>query len=104
VRAVNGIGDDGAASLAPSLLGMPQLTSLDLGGTLRASAASCTVSGWLRTPAVHGVMLRAAGWGVCARGCSWCGGGSGEGWTEGRRCVQRIGSEQLGQRRWHRVS
>ncbi len=34
VRADNRIGDDGAASLAPSLLRMTQLTSLDLGGTL----------------------------------------------------------------------
>ena len=38
VRADNQIGDDGAASLAPSLLRMAQLTSLDLGGTLRALA------------------------------------------------------------------
>ncbi len=34
----NQIGDDGAASLAPSLLMMPQLTLLELSGTLRASA------------------------------------------------------------------
>ncbi len=40
VRAVNQIGDDGAASLAPSLFRMAQLTSLDLSGTLRASAAA----------------------------------------------------------------
>ena len=40
-------------NLAPSLRGMTQLTSLDLSGTLRASAASCAVSGCLRTPAVR---------------------------------------------------
>ena len=34
-------------NLAPSLLRMTQLTSLDLSGTLRASAASCAVSGCL---------------------------------------------------------
>ena len=54
VRAGNAIGDEGAASLAPSLLRMTQLTSLDFGGTLRASAASSAVSGCLRPPAVHG--------------------------------------------------
>ena len=54
VRAANEIQAAGAASLAPSLGGMTQLTSLDLGGTLRASAASCAVSAWLRTPAVYG--------------------------------------------------
>ncbi len=36
-------------NLAPT-----QLTSLGLGGTLRALAGSCAVSGYLRTPAVHG--------------------------------------------------
>jgi hypothetical protein len=40
VRAANDIRAAGAASLAPSLFRMTQLTSLDLGGTLRASAAS----------------------------------------------------------------
>ena len=50
VCADNRIGDDGAASLGPSLLRMTQLTSLVLGGTLRASAASCAVSRCLRTP------------------------------------------------------
>jgi hypothetical protein len=53
VRSGNRIGADGAASLAPSLVRMTQLTALDLRGTLRASAASCAVSGCLRTPAVH---------------------------------------------------
>ena len=38
VLAVNEIQADGAGSLAPSLLWMTQLTSLDLGGALRASA------------------------------------------------------------------
>ena len=41
-------------NLAPSLGGMTQLTSLDLGGTLHASAGCRAVSGCLRTPAVHG--------------------------------------------------
>ena len=40
VRVGNRIGDDGAASLAPSLAMMMKLTSLDLGGALRASAAA----------------------------------------------------------------
>ena len=39
-------------NLAPSLGRMTQLTSLDLRSTLRASAASCAVSGCLRVPAV----------------------------------------------------
>ena len=39
--------------LAPSLGRMTQLTSLDLRGTLRASAASCAASGCLRTPAMR---------------------------------------------------
>jgi hypothetical protein len=38
MRAGNSIRDDGAASLAPSLGRMAQLTELDLSGTLRASA------------------------------------------------------------------
>ncbi len=41
-------------NLAPSLEGMTQLMSLDLRCTLRASSASCAVSGCLRSPAVHG--------------------------------------------------
>jgi hypothetical protein len=74
VRAGNAIGDEGAASLAPSLLRMTQLTSLDFGGTLRASAASSAVSGCLRPPANALMMLRAVGWGGCARGWSgWWG-------------------------------
>ncbi len=55
MRAGNWIGDDGAASLAPSLFRMTQLTSLVLGGTLDASATSCAVIGCLQPPAVNGV-------------------------------------------------
>jgi hypothetical protein len=85
VRAGNAIGDEGAASLAPSLGRMAELTSLDLSGTLRASAGSSAVSGWLRTPANALMLLRAVNWGGCARGCSgWWG------FCEGRRCVQAI--------------
>ncbi len=40
VRAGNYIGEAGAASLAPSLVRMTQLTTLDLFRTLRASAAA----------------------------------------------------------------
>ena len=64
-RAVNSIGEDGTASLAPSLERMTQLTELDLSGTLRASgaavlgadacerrqcddAAACCTPGWMR--------------------------------------------------------
>ncbi len=37
--------------------------------------------------------------------CSgWSGWGFCEGRAEGRRCVQTIGSEMMGQRRWHRAS
>ncbi len=53
MRADNHIGEAGAGSLAPSLLRMAQLTSLDLSRTLRASAGSCAVSGCLRPPAVR---------------------------------------------------
>jgi hypothetical protein len=45
VRAGNRIGAAGAASLAPSLLIMTQLTSLDLSGTLRASAGLALFAG-----------------------------------------------------------
>jgi hypothetical protein len=40
-------------TLVPSLGSLTQLTSLDLRGTLRASAASRAVSGCLRTPAMR---------------------------------------------------
>ena len=88
MRAGNAIGDAGAASLAPSLGRMTQLTSLDLGGTLRAPAKLR----WERVLANAGcawMMLRAVGWGGCAWGCSgWW--GFCEGRAEGRRCVQSI--------------
>ena len=53
LRAGNRIGDGGAASLAPSLERMAQLTSLNLGGTLRDIGGSCDASGCLRTPAMR---------------------------------------------------
>jgi hypothetical protein len=74
VRADNGIEDDGAASLAPSLVRMAQLTRLNLGGTLRASAAAGAVSGCLQNAGCGWMMLRGVGRGRCARGCSvWWG-------------------------------
>ncbi len=82
MRADNRIGDDGAASLAPSLERMAQLTSLSLSGTLRASAASCAVSGCLRAGNAL-MVLRVVGWGGCARGCS--------GWAEFARGEPRGG-------------
>jgi hypothetical protein len=76
-------------NLAPSLGGMTQLTSLDLGGTLDACNAL--------------MMLRAVGQGACAQGC--------DGWwgfarrrAEAPQCVQARRSVMMGQRRWHRVS
>ena len=45
MHAGNRIGDDGAASLAPSLERMTQLTSLDFSGTLRSSAAAALRAG-----------------------------------------------------------
>ncbi len=85
VRAGNALEDDGAASLAPTLGRMAQLTSLNLSCTLRASAGSCAVSGCLQTPAMHG--LRCVLWaeagargavvgGGCFRGASQRGGGA----------------------------
>ncbi len=76
-----------------SLGRMTALTSLDLRGTLRASAASC---------AVRGCLCVRVGWGGCARGCSrWWGLQTA---SRGARCVQKMGSDEMGQRRWHRVS
>jgi hypothetical protein len=74
VRADNGIEDDGAASLAPSLGRMAQLTSLDLHSTLRAIGGSWRC-GWMIANAGNALMMmRVAGWGGCARGCSrWWG-------------------------------
>ncbi len=74
VRVDNQIGDAGAASLAPSLGRMTQLTALDLCGALVCIGGSCAVSGCLRPPAVHGELgvLRAEG--GCVRGSSgWWG-------------------------------
>ncbi len=68
VCAVNQIGDDGAASLAPSLLRMAQLTSLDLSGTLCAWAAAVLFADACeRRLCMDGVCC---GLGGCARGCS----------------------------------
>jgi hypothetical protein len=63
VVAVADIGAAGAASLAPSLGRMAQLTSLNLFGTLRDTSASCAVSGCLRAPAMSLMMMRAVGLG-----------------------------------------
>ena len=62
VRAGNLIGDDGAASLAPGLLTMTQLTSLDLGSTLHASA-QLRCERVLANAGRAWMMLRAVGWG-----------------------------------------
>ena len=102
VRAGNEIRLDGAASLAPSLGRMAQLTSLNLGGTLRASAGLAPrARGCDRRPCMGYVACCGLGRlrvglylvvGVCNRR------------AEGRRCVQTMSSEELGQRRWHRIS
>jgi hypothetical protein len=105
VRADNDIEAAGAASLSPSLVRMERLTELDLSCTLLhrrqlrcervAANAGCA---WM--------MSRVAGWGGCALGYRgwWRVVGLATGRAEKRRCVQAIRSEQLGQRRWHRVS
>ncbi len=69
VLAGNQIGDDGAVSLASSLVRMPQLTSLDLRSTLRAIGDSWRCERVLAN-AGNALMMRAVGWGGCARGCS----------------------------------
>jgi hypothetical protein len=75
VRAGNRIGDDGAASLAPSLGRMAQLTSLDLGGTLRAIGWACAVANAGNVV----MMLCVVGRGGWAIGCSgWLGLARGE--------------------------
>ena len=61
VRADNQIDAAGAASLAPSLGRMAQLTSLDLSGTLRASAASWRCERVLANAGNALMMLRAVG-------------------------------------------
>jgi len=64
VRAGNKIGDDGTASLAPSLARMEQLTSLSLTCTLRASAAAAlSAGGCERRLCMNDVVC-------CALGCS----------------------------------
>ncbi len=70
----NQIEADGAASLAPGLLRMAQLTSLDLGGTLRDIGGSWRCERVLANAGCAPMMLRAVGWGGWARGCSgWWG-------------------------------
>ena len=95
MRAVNEIQDDGVASLAPSLFRMTQLTSLNLGGTLHASAASCAVSGCFANAGCALMMLRAVGWGGCALG--WSGLWVLRGVSRGASGRAGNGSEQLGQ-------
>ncbi len=63
VRAGNHIEADGAASLAPSLLRMMQLTSLDLSSTLRAIGWACAVANAGNAL----MMLHAVNCGGCAR-------------------------------------
>ena len=74
MRVGNQIGDDGTASLAPSLGRMAQLTYLGLGGTLRASAAQLCCERVAANAGCAWMMLHAVGWGCCALGCSgWWG-------------------------------
>jgi hypothetical protein len=61
VRADNQIGDDGAASLAPSLLRMAQLTSLDLYGTMCDIGGSWRCSRKLANAGNALMMMRAVG-------------------------------------------
>ena len=73
-RAGNRIGAAGAASLAPSLGRMTQLTSLNLCSTLRASAGLALWVGACERRQWGGMILCVAGRGGCARGCSgWWG-------------------------------
>ncbi len=87
LRAGNRIGAAGAALLAPSLGRMTQLTSLDLGGTLR------DIGGWRRERVLANagialMMMRVEGR-VVARGAV-AGAGVCEGRVEGRRRLQTI--------------
>ncbi len=66
MRAGNDIGADGAASLAPSLLQMTQLTSLDLHGTLCADRRQLRCERMLANGGNARMMLRVVGWGGCA--------------------------------------
>jgi hypothetical protein len=73
-RADNYIGAIGAASLAPSLGRMTQLTSLNLCSTLRASAGLALWVGACERWQCGWMILCVAGRGGCARGCSgWWG-------------------------------
>jgi hypothetical protein len=104
-RADNQIDADGAASLAPSLGRMAQLTTLNLGGTLCAIGGSWGCSRVLANAGNVLMMLCNVGWGGCALGCSgWWGLRGASRGAAGRWCVQTIRLEQMGQRRWHRVS
>ncbi len=74
MRADNRIGDDGAASLAPSLGRMTQLTSLSLSGMLCDIGGSWRCERVLATAGNVVMMLRAVGRGGWALGCSgWWG-------------------------------
>ena len=103
MRSGNDIGAAGAASLAPSLLRMTQLTSLNLYGALMRIGGQLRCERVLANAGCAWMMLFVVGCGGCARGCSglW---GLCEGRAEGRRCMQTITLEMMGQRRWHRVS
>ena len=70
VRAGNRIEDGGAASLAPSLGRMAQLTTLNLSGTLRDIGGSWCCERVLANAGNALMMLRVVGWGGCALGCS----------------------------------
>ena len=61
VRAGNGIGDDGAASLAPGLGTLTQLTTLNLGGTLRDIGGSWRCERVLANAGNALMMLRGVG-------------------------------------------
>ncbi len=89
-------------NLAPSLGRMPQLKSLDLGSTLRASAGLALRAGACESrQCVDDVACCGLGW---VAGWAVAGGVILRGRAEGRRCVQAIPSEMMEQRRWHRVS
>ena len=88
----NDIGGAGAASLAPSLSRMTQLTSLDLSCTLHASAASCAVSGCMRTPAVRRCCVLWAG-AVACRAVAGSGDCEGAGRGAAVRAGNRIGDD-----------
>ena len=74
VRAGNSIGDDGAASLAPSLGRMARLTRLDLRGTLRDIGGSWRCERVLANAGNVVTMFRVVGRGRWVQGCSgWWG-------------------------------